>query len=65
MRGTTASGRCQAKTGTLNGVSNLAGWCKSLSGHTLAFCFLINGDAELTAHRLQDTMAIALARYAP
>jgi D-alanyl-D-alanine carboxypeptidase/D-alanyl-D-alanine-endopeptidase (penicillin-binding protein 4) len=65
MRGTTASGRCQAKTGTLNGVSNLAGWCKSLSGHTLAFCFLIDGDAELTAHRLQDTMAIALARYAP
>jgi len=65
MRGTTASGRCQAKTGTLNGVSNLAGWCESLSGHTLAFCFLIDGDSELTAHRLQDTMAIALARYAP
>lgn len=65
MRGTSASGRCQAKTGTLNGVSNLAGWCESLSGHTLAFCFLIDGDAELTAHRLQDTMAIALSRYAP
>jgi D-alanyl-D-alanine carboxypeptidase/D-alanyl-D-alanine-endopeptidase (penicillin-binding protein 4) len=65
MRGSTAAGRCQAKTGTLNGVSNLAGWCESLRGHTLAFCFLIDGDAELTAHRLQDTMAIALARYAP
>jgi D-alanyl-D-alanine carboxypeptidase/D-alanyl-D-alanine-endopeptidase (penicillin-binding protein 4) len=65
LRGTTAAGRCQAKTGTLNGVSNLAGWCQSLSGHTLAFCFLIDGDAELTAHRLQDTMAIALARFAP
>jgi D-alanyl-D-alanine carboxypeptidase/D-alanyl-D-alanine-endopeptidase (penicillin-binding protein 4) len=65
MRGTTAAGRCQAKTGTLNGVSNLAGWCESLGGHTLAFCFLIDGDAELTAHRLQDTMAIALARFAP
>jgi serine-type D-Ala-D-Ala carboxypeptidase/endopeptidase (penicillin-binding protein 4) len=65
MRGTTAQGRCQAKTGTLNGVSNLAGWCQSLSGHTLAFCFLIDGDSELVAHRLQDTMAIALSRYAP
>lgn len=65
MRGTTAAGRCQAKTGTLNGVSNLAGWCESLGGHTLAFCFLIDGDAELTAHRLQDTMVVALARFAP
>jgi D-alanyl-D-alanine carboxypeptidase/D-alanyl-D-alanine-endopeptidase (penicillin-binding protein 4) len=65
MRGTTASGRCQAKTGTLNGVSNLAGWCESLSGHTLAFCFLIDGKSELLAHHLQDSMAIALSRYAP
>ncbi len=65
MRGTTAAGRCEAKTGTLNGVSNLAGWCESLSGHTLAFCFLIDGQGELTAHHLQDVMAIALSRYAP
>jgi len=65
MRGTTAAGRCEAKTGTLNGVSNLAGWCESLSGHTLAFCFLMDGDGELAAHNLQDSMAIALSRYAP
>jgi serine-type D-Ala-D-Ala carboxypeptidase/endopeptidase (penicillin-binding protein 4) len=65
MRGTAAAGRCEAKTGTLNGVSNLAGWCESLSGHTLAFCFLIDGKSELAAHNLQDSMAIALSRYAP
>jgi serine-type D-Ala-D-Ala carboxypeptidase/endopeptidase (penicillin-binding protein 4) len=65
MRGTTAAGRCEAKTGTLNGVSNLAGWCGSLSGHTLAFCFLIDGKSELLAHHLQDSMAIALTRFAP
>jgi D-alanyl-D-alanine carboxypeptidase/D-alanyl-D-alanine-endopeptidase (penicillin-binding protein 4) len=64
MRGTAAAGRCQAKTGTLNGVSNLAGWCDSAGGHTLAFCFLMNGIGELTAHRLQDAMTVALARYA-
>jgi D-alanyl-D-alanine carboxypeptidase/D-alanyl-D-alanine-endopeptidase (penicillin-binding protein 4) len=63
MRDTTASGRCQAKTGTLNGVSNLAGYCQAEGGHTLAFCFLIDGDAELKAHELQDVMTIALARY--
>jgi serine-type D-Ala-D-Ala carboxypeptidase/endopeptidase (penicillin-binding protein 4) len=63
MRGTTASGRCQAKTGTLDGVSNLAGYCQSEGGQTLAFCFLIDGDAELTAHALQDAMTIAVARY--
>ncbi|MFI5009923.1 MAG: D-alanyl-D-alanine carboxypeptidase/D-alanyl-D-alanine-endopeptidase, partial [Solirubrobacterales bacterium] len=64
MRSSAAEGRCQAKTGTLNGVSNLAGWCESLYGHVLAFCFLIDGRAELTAHAIQDAMTIDVARYA-
>ncbi len=63
MRGSTAEGRCQAKTGTLNGVSNLAGWCETVSGHVLAFCFLNDGDSELAAHELQDAMTIDVARY--
>jgi serine-type D-Ala-D-Ala carboxypeptidase/endopeptidase (penicillin-binding protein 4) len=63
MRGTTAEGRCQAKTGTLDGVSNLAGWCETLGGHVLAFCFLNDGDSELAAHELQDAMTIDVARY--
>jgi D-alanyl-D-alanine carboxypeptidase/D-alanyl-D-alanine-endopeptidase (penicillin-binding protein 4) len=63
MRGTPASGRCQAKTGTLNGVSNLAGYCQAANGHILAFAFF-NDDVELyEAHTIQDNMAITLARY--
>ena len=39
-RGTIAQGRCRGKTGTLNDVANLAGYCRALDGHTLAFAFL-------------------------
>jgi D-alanyl-D-alanine carboxypeptidase/D-alanyl-D-alanine-endopeptidase (penicillin-binding protein 4) len=63
MRGTAAQGRCRAKTGTLTGASNLAGYCQSLSGHALAFAFFNGGIAIELAHAVQDRMAIALAAY--
>jgi serine-type D-Ala-D-Ala carboxypeptidase/endopeptidase (penicillin-binding protein 4) len=63
MRGTPASGRCQAKTGTLNGVSNLAGYCESESGDILAFAFFDDGIETYEAHTIQDNMTITLARY--
>jgi D-alanyl-D-alanine carboxypeptidase/D-alanyl-D-alanine-endopeptidase (penicillin-binding protein 4) len=63
MRGTAASGRCQAKTGTLIGVSNLAGYCRSASGDILAFAFFTDGIETGAAHTIQDAMAISLARY--
>ncbi|HEX3392203.1 MAG TPA: D-alanyl-D-alanine carboxypeptidase/D-alanyl-D-alanine-endopeptidase, partial [Solirubrobacteraceae bacterium] len=63
MRGTPASGRCQAKTGTLNGASNLAGYCQSVSGDILAFAFFNDGIETGEAHTIQDSMAISLARY--
>jgi D-alanyl-D-alanine carboxypeptidase/D-alanyl-D-alanine-endopeptidase (penicillin-binding protein 4) len=63
MRGTAASGHCQAKTGTLNGVSNLAGYCRSTGGDVLAFAFFDDGIELAEAHTLQDNMAISLARY--
>ncbi len=63
MRGTAASGRCHAKTGTLNGVSNLAGYCRSASGDVLAFAFFDDGIETGEAHTLQDSMATSLARY--
>lgn len=64
MRGTAAAGRCQAKTGTINGVSNLAGYCRAQGGHTLAFAILMTGVPVGTAHALQDNMTVTLARFA-
>jgi serine-type D-Ala-D-Ala carboxypeptidase/endopeptidase (penicillin-binding protein 4) len=63
MRRSAARGRCRAKTGTIAGVSNLAGYCFSRSGGRTAFAFLMNGISVWNAHPLQDRMAAALARY--
>jgi serine-type D-Ala-D-Ala carboxypeptidase/endopeptidase (penicillin-binding protein 4) len=63
MRGSAAEGRCQGKTGTLIGVSNLAGYCTSASGHTLVFASLNDGISLELAHELQDRVAISLASY--
>jgi D-alanyl-D-alanine carboxypeptidase/D-alanyl-D-alanine-endopeptidase (penicillin-binding protein 4) len=63
MRGTAAAGRCEGKTGTLTGVSNLVGYCETVSGEELAFAFFTDGIATEAAHALQDNMAITLADY--
>jgi serine-type D-Ala-D-Ala carboxypeptidase/endopeptidase (penicillin-binding protein 4) len=63
MRHSAARGRCQAKTGTLIGVSNLAGYCSARNGHILAFAFFMDGIETYRAHALQDALADALARY--
>ena len=63
MRGTAAAGRCQGKTGTLTGVSNLVGYCTAADGDELAFAFFTDGIELYAAHTLQDNMAITLADY--
>jgi D-alanyl-D-alanine carboxypeptidase/D-alanyl-D-alanine-endopeptidase (penicillin-binding protein 4) len=63
MRGTAAAGRCQGKTGTLTGVSNLVGYCAAADGDELAFAFFTDGIELGAAHTLQDNMAITLADY--
>jgi D-alanyl-D-alanine carboxypeptidase/D-alanyl-D-alanine-endopeptidase (penicillin-binding protein 4) len=63
MRRTPAAGRCRAKTGTLRGVSALAGYCPTRSGARVAFAFLMNGVNIYSARRIQDRMTAALARY--
>ena len=61
MRNTAAAGRCQGKTGTLTGVSNLVGYCQSSNGHLLAFAIFTDGIAIEAAHIFQDHMAITIA----
>jgi len=63
MRGTAASGRCQGKTGTLTGYSNLVGYCQAVNGHLLAFAFFNDGISTTLAHVIQDHMTITLADY--
>jgi serine-type D-Ala-D-Ala carboxypeptidase/endopeptidase (penicillin-binding protein 4) len=63
LRGTAAQDRCHGKTGTLIGVSALAGICQATGGHTIAFALLMNRALILPAHRAQDRIARAVARY--
>jgi serine-type D-Ala-D-Ala carboxypeptidase/endopeptidase (penicillin-binding protein 4) len=63
MRGTAAQDRCHAKTGTLIGVSALAGVCQAAGGHTIAFAMLMTRASVARAHRVQDHIATAIARY--
>ncbi len=61
MRHTGAAGRCRAKTGTLTGVSNLAGYCENQNGQLLVFAFFTDGIETEAAHTIQDHMTITLA----
>ncbi len=65
MRRTTAQDRCQAKTGTLSNVSALAGYCRTLNGHLLAFALIENNVYTLTAKAAEDRLVVALARSRP
>jgi serine-type D-Ala-D-Ala carboxypeptidase/endopeptidase (penicillin-binding protein 4) len=60
---TFAQGRCMAKTGTLNYVTNLAGYCTARDRHVLAFALMIDGPPNWTAIRLLDRIVPAIARY--
>jgi len=63
MRRSAASGRCQGKTGTLTGYSNLVGYCQTVGGRLLAFAFFNDGISTTLAHVIQDHMTITLASY--
>ena len=64
MHGTAAYGRCRTKTGTINGVSNLSGYCFNKSGRVMAFSILMNGVVDLgLAHLEQDRIAGLVASY--
>jgi serine-type D-Ala-D-Ala carboxypeptidase/endopeptidase (penicillin-binding protein 4) len=63
MRHTAAAGRCEGKTGSLIGVSNLVGYCQSTDGHLVAFAIFDDGISVETARTYQDHMAITIANY--
>jgi serine-type D-Ala-D-Ala carboxypeptidase/endopeptidase (penicillin-binding protein 4) len=68
MRGTAAAGRCHAKTGTLDGVSALSGYCfkgPNDQDHAMVFSLLMNSVDVNRAHVIQDRMAALIARFTP
>lgn len=58
-----ARGRCQAKTGSLADVTNLAGYCRTRSGQKLAFGIFIDGPENGTGFTIESRMVGAIARY--
>lgn len=60
---TAAQGRCVAKTGTLDEVTNLAGYCKARGGHRLAFALMIDGPENWQALAAFTPAVAAIADY--
>ncbi|MGH2929691.1 MAG: D-alanyl-D-alanine carboxypeptidase, partial [Solirubrobacteraceae bacterium] len=60
---TAAAGNCIAKTGTLDYVTNLAGYCHARGHHTLAFALFVDGPDNGTAELLESRMVGAIAHY--
>jgi D-alanyl-D-alanine carboxypeptidase/D-alanyl-D-alanine-endopeptidase (penicillin-binding protein 4) len=61
--GTAARGRCIGKTGTLNYVTNLAGYCHARGGHMLVFALFLDGPSNEQSIALLTRMAGAIASY--
>jgi D-alanyl-D-alanine carboxypeptidase/D-alanyl-D-alanine-endopeptidase (penicillin-binding protein 4) len=58
-----AQGRCQAKTGSLDDVTNLAGYCRTKGGQKLAFGIFIDGPENGIGFTIESKMVGAIARY--
>ena len=63
MKGPYTRGNVHAKTGTLTGVSSLAGYCYSANNHLLAFCIINQGVMKNADGRgFQDLVCTALCQ---
>ena len=63
MRRGHAHGNVHAKTGTVTGVSALAGYCTAANGHTLCFSIINMGIRRAAIGRgFQDKVCEALCR---
>jgi D-alanyl-D-alanine carboxypeptidase/D-alanyl-D-alanine-endopeptidase (penicillin-binding protein 4) len=61
--GTPAQRRCIAKTGTLDYVTNLAGYCHATGGHMLVFALFLDGPSNEQAITLLSRATGAIASY--
>ena len=63
MKGTEAYDNVRAKTGTVNGVSTLSGYCTAANGHRLCFSILMNTiSGQSTAKSLQNILCTEMCR---
>ena len=63
MRGTPAAGNVKAKTGTVEGVSTLSGYCTASTGNTLCFSIMNQGlRYSSTGRNFQDRLCRALCK---
>ena len=65
MKDTSAQNNVHAKTGTLNGVSNLSGYVTARNGHLLAFSIMIQNyvDESSEARSFQNKICELLAEF--
>ena len=61
MKKTPAMGNVHAKTGTLTGITSLAGYCTAANGHQLAFAIINQGNMNKNKGRdFQDRVCAVL-----
>jgi D-alanyl-D-alanine carboxypeptidase/D-alanyl-D-alanine-endopeptidase (penicillin-binding protein 4) len=63
--GTPAQGHCIAKTGTLDNVTNLAGYCHSAGHQLVAFALFLDGPENWQAIPIMGKMVASIARRNP
>lgn len=63
MRATSAAGNVHAKTGTVDGISTLSGYCHAANGNTLCFSIMNQGIRHTaTGRNFQDRVCRALTK---
>lgn len=64
MKKTSAQGNVRAKTGTVTGISSLAGYCTAANGHQLCFAIINQGIMRTAAGKaFQDRVCKVLCDY--